>query len=348
MIEMKSVKKLIKDLSPIGLGSALVIFGMSLSFAQGESRNRRVSKQPTIQQFEAALSASKRKHIKSNDKYFAPARLGEGTNPKMASASTFSQMQTMSFKTKANEESFFSGMVNLSYSQSMIDLVDGSKQASRSIVNVLSFKVSENYSLNSKFSIDQNLRNSEIKEGNGVSDIRLSLDEKPSGLFKWLDGSYGVIGMIPTSEQSSRVVGLQAVLGMSYSFALTPAVLAKGFATSFTLTAVRSFHEYETSLGGTVLNPYTLREAFSASYTYAETLSLSFDFLHRHAWSYGGNVSESFEHSQELGYKVNPQWRLAIGHTNSGSWLKENGQDSNLKLINEKDSIVYLSTSVMF
>lgn len=351
MKKQTCVEKLVSQSSHRFLSGGLVaalLLAMSVTQAKGASRIQKRAHQPTLRQFKQAITKQNQKsHLIINDRNSTSAHLYDTTNPMMAAATVFSQTQNMTYKGKT-EDSAFSGSVGVSYGQSMVDHLDGSKQAFRSLNTRLGWTLSENYSISGSFSVDQNLRDGEVKEGNGISDIGIGLAHKPWDLANWLTGSIAVTTVIPASEQSTRVLGLQTALGIGYTFALTPAVLAKGFETSLTLGASRNFHRYETSVDGRVLNPYGLKEVLSSSYTYNKAVSFSFEFIHRHAWSYGGNVTESFEHSQELGYIVAPNWSVSIGHTNSGSWLKANTQDSNLKLINEDDSVVYLTTSVMF
>jgi hypothetical protein len=75
---------------------------------------------------------------------------------------------------------------------------------------------------------------------------------------------------------------------------------------------------------------------------------MSLDFIHRHSFAYDGYVGQSFEHTEELEYSIFPKWKVALGHTNAGSWLRANMQETNLKLFNEDDSLVYGSTEVAF
>jgi hypothetical protein len=52
--------------------------------------------------------------------------------------------------------------------------------------------------------------------------------------------------------------------------------------------------------------------------------------------------------SQELGYEISPLFAVAIGHTNAGSSLRPNGNDSNVQLVDENTSLIYGSLTVTF
>jgi hypothetical protein len=364
-----NVKKLITQISAVFLCLAWTSFAFAATDTSNQTTQNKKKKQqayrkmlvaqndsgngqPTLEQFKAALSRNhttyNSNHLNSTGKSYATPTLQQNTNPTIAAASAFSQSQTLSFKPQKMDEPSFSGVLGVSYSESMIDHKDGTRQASQSLNAQLGWSFSEDYSLTSKFSVDKDLRDSETYQGNGLSDIAFILAHKPWDLARWLQGTVSVSTVAPTSDESNKVFNLQSALGVNYTFSLTPAVLARGVETSLTLGASRNFHRYNTDVNGNELNEYGLKQIFDAGYTYAKFIYFSFEFIHRTGFKYDGTASETFEHTEEIGYNPTSKWNVAVGHTNSGSWLRANEQDSNLKLYNENDSIVYLSTSVKF
>lgn len=255
--------------------------------------------------------------------------------------------QTASLRPKdLGDEKIVSASLSLAHSQSMIDQKDGSQKISRSVLARIDTKISSQWNLTTRFTYEQDLRDVEDPNG-GFSDLSFGLGKAPAELAYWLKGGMSFSLVLPTSEYSQKAQNLQASIGAGYRFALTPAVLAKGFEFGLALGVSRNFHQYETDTSGNILNQYGSRETLSGSYS-IQDWTFSTDLIFRHAWNYRGRVSQAFEHSQEIGYAITPMWSLALGHTNSGAWLRPNGQDSNFKLIDENDSIIYGSTTVSF
>ena len=260
-------------------------------------------------------------------------------------AETLSQTSSMSVKA-IPEDKIVTGSVGIAHSQSMIDHRDGNRGESRSVIMSVNTKTNSQWNIMTRVSFQDNPR--EVNSlTNGFSDLGFSIGKQPVELADWVKGSYSFSTMLPTSKYSSEFQGLQTSIGANYRFALTPVVLAKGFDFSLSLGASRNFHQYETDKSGRVLNEYSTRETLSGSYSY-KNFTFSADIMLRHGFSYNGRVSQAFEHSQEIGYSITPRWGVSLGHTNSGSWFRPNGQDSNLKLIDENNSIIYGSTSLTF
>lgn len=260
-------------------------------------------------------------------------------------AETLSQTASSSMNSP-NDEKLITATVNVSYSQSFVDKVDGNLKSARTILAIISTKINDQWSLAARTALSQDLRNSESLE-DGFSDLLFIAGKKPSELSDWLMGNQSFTAVAPVSEYSTRVQNSQGSLQAGYTFSLAPKVLAKGVSLSLNLNASRNFHQFETDKTGAILNQYGLREILSVAYS-IQKWTLSSDFIFRHGWNYEGSVGQSFEHSQEAAYAINPMWTVTLGHTNSGSWLAPNGQDSNFKLINENDSEIYVSTSVVF
>lgn len=245
-----------------------------------------------------------------------------------------------------DNDKIISGGLSLDYSRSMVDFQDGSRSEGQGANLSLSAKLGAGFTASIKTSVSQDNRDSESLT-NGLSDTSISVSMKRSKLTDSLKGGFSISTMLPTSKYSSEYQDLQGIFGVSYGVGFNEGILMDGFDLSFSIGASKLFHRYQTDKAGTVLNQHSLREGISASYTY-KNLSFSFDLNNRHAWTYGNNVKQAYEASQEVSYSIMPTWGMSLGHTNSEAWLKPNGQDSNLKLINENNSIVYVSTSVMF
>ncbi len=341
------VKKLATPLSLKTLGFLLLF--ISFAFAASSSQMK-----VTLKQFKNALATASKKPGTSGrlDQRQSSVRLNEDSNPELADMDFSYRSGTSSSMTFSpsdeKQSSSFSGKASYTYSRSAVDHRDGSLQANQSLAFKLIYSLSEDYTSFMLFSADQDLRDSETKLGNGISDIVVGLSHKPWELASWVNGTLTGLAVLPTSEYSTRITNLQTTLGVSYTFDIDKKVLPKSLETSLTLGAARNFHQYETNRDGSVLNPYSLKEVFDFGYTLNDQWSASFEFIHRHAWDYYGKVSEAFEMTQEVALNITPKWSVSAGHTNSGAWLRPNEQDMNLKLFNENDSIFYVSSALKF
>lgn len=260
-------------------------------------------------------------------------------------AQTLSQAATNSMPA-GKEEQLFSAMVNVSYSRSMVDRVNGTLSSSRTVMGSISTKLLYDWKLNTSVSYDEDLRDPE-SISDGFSDVSFGFSRKSADLSYWLRGSPSFSFVLPTSEYTTQVQNLKTSVGVGYTFTINPDYLAKGFGLGMSLGASRNFHAYDTDKQGRILNEYGVRESFFTDYG-VQNWSFSFNFTMRHGMNYAGSWTQAYVHSEEVGYTLSKAWSISAGHTNSGSWLAPNGQDSNLKLINEDDSIIYVSTSVIF
>lgn len=248
---------------------------------------------------------------------------------------------------KKADESGLSGSVSLSYSQNLVDYQDGEKSTSGYVSVGLSGDITSTWNLSGGISFSQDLKDAE-SDSNGVSDLSIGLGHNASELASWLTGKWSISGYYPLSEYSVKVQNFQGSIGTRYRFSLTQAVLPKGMSLSTSLSGSRSFYKYETDATGKILSPYSIRESLSVGYD-IRRWDFSASFSHAHRFNFENRVSQSFELGQEIGYSILPKvWNVAVGHTNSGSWLKSNEQDSNLELINENDSFVYVQTELSF
>lgn len=239
----------------------------------------------------------------------------------------------------------WSGFINASRSSNLVDFQDGTRQESADYLTRFNYKLTENYSARISGGYSQDLRYSENSD---FSDTSLSLNRTPVKAGSHLLLGYRVSASIPTSKDSHKRQSLQTAISTGLVGMVNPERLIPGLEISGSISVGRNIHQYETALDGRVNNQYTSAQALSVGYGLKYGLSLSAEFVHKNAWSYQGGMRDSFEMSQELGLEINRVFSVALGHTNSGSSLRPNGNDSNVQIIDEKSSIVYGSLTATF
>lgn len=255
------------------------------------------------------------------------------------------------------EPSAFSAAFIASRSTSLNDFNDGTRKDGMDYQFIPGAKTYFG-SFSAKIAYSQNLHGEQtasVKENSDWADIPFTFAFNP---YKWLWAPPYIVTVTPTitavlpmSQLSVKRDELQTAVVGGVSLAITPDGLAPkrdgAWNLAIGVTAGRSFHPYEENINGDVLNKYSSNQTLNAGYTY-KSYSISTEYIHKTRWTYQNNVRDAFELSEELGYEINDHFSVALGHTNAGSGLKEDGSESNFKVINENDSTVYVQMGVSF
>lgn len=195
----------------------------------------------------------------------------------------------------------------------------------------------------------------ESEEASSFNDIPLSVSLTSN---KWQWSAPYVLTLtpyasivLPVSKTSTKRDQLQTSISVGASFGIIPDGIAPkkngAWSLAIALSAGQNVHTYETNIIGQVLNHYLSNQSINLGYGYKD-FSFSAEFINKSRWTYNGNSKNSFEHTEEIGYGINDHLNVAIGHSNTGSALKSNSVDSNLSLVNENDSMIYVSMGLAF
>lgn len=269
-----------------------------------------------------------------------------------STTSTNSNNATQSVKTQQVVDASvkpFSISAQLSRSRNLVDFKDGSRSDSIEVLVLPSYKTA-NGGVSLRLGYAQDLNDPE-NIANGMTDAVVGFSLLPT-VWKHTSTStslgFSISGILPTSKVSQKQTQLKGALSTSMSLGLKTNPETYGqFNVGISVSAGRSFHAFEEDVNGSVLSQYSSNQILSAGYSISD-FSMSFEFWNRSRWTYQNNVRQSFIMSQELGYGINPNFSIAIGHTNEGSALKANGQDSNIGLFNEDTSTIYGSLGVSY
>lgn len=341
----------------------MTILAISMAFAMGFplsafSATSKAAKSPKKSTANKVKSAVSKKKLNSNNTKASSKRASSKSqintrkalalaqaSPKVSSATPLSTSKatvqndiTIEQVTKS-----YSGSVGVTRSTNMIDHQDGTRGDALDYELNYAYQVSKNYGVSMKAGYSQNLKDS---EGNDFTDTSATLSKSAIELGRFVMARPNAAIIIATSKKSRFQQNLEGGLRVGTSFALNPLV-NPDLSLGVSISGGQNFHEFDTNINGKVLSRYSFTQSFSIDYAIGD-FSISGVFIHRNGWSYQNNMSESFEHAQEIGYKINSVFSTALGHTNSGSALKANGEDSNFALINENSSIVYGTLTLAF
>lgn len=268
------------------------------------------------------------------------------------------QQQTYDYKIpnfiKTKPDYTFKATVEVSRSTSLYDFKDGSRSDSLDLLfypilktPVGTFSIKETYSKN---------LNNEADTANGFSDATVSYGFGAKD-WEWsapyiLTMSPSISVVIPISDLSVKKNQLQTAVAGGLAFGIRPDGLATAKAGSWNvviaITAGRSFHTYEEDINGSVLNKYSSNQALNLGYSISNW-SFGLYYTNRSRWTYQGNIKQSFVLSQVISYSFNDNFYATVGHSNdAGSVLKANGFESNIQIIDENNSGVYLTLGSTF
>lgn len=252
---------------------------------------------------------------------------------------------TTSIQRPKKEGRIWSGFFLLSRSTSLYDYQDGSRKDGMDYMLRTNFTLNSNYHIRLQGGYSQDLK---YPENNDLSDTSLSLRRNPIPLNSTFLFSYRLSAGLPTSKDSSVRQSLIASAGVGGGLLINPDKLINGLELSLDASFGKNFHQYETALDGRVNTEYSSDQTVTINYSFRSGFYLLTYFTNRNAWSYQNVSKNAFIATQDIGYQFNPTWIFSVGHTNSGSTLKPNGKDTNIALFNDKDSLVYASTIVVF
>lgn len=95
-------------------------------------------------------------------------------------------------------------------------------------------------------------------------------------------------------------------------------------------------------------SPFSFLQDLTAAYSFTEKLSAKVSVLYLVQQTSSGFAKEAWAHGQELGWQVNKNFALAVGHQFGAPYAptRRANQEVNLTLFDDKDSIVYTQLTI--
>ena len=244
----------------------------------------------------------------------------------------------------------FSASVDVSRSTNLYDHQDGTRFDSLDFRTVFGAAFTNGHALTTVIDYSNDLRDPENTAA-GLVDPSVKYSFK-SSQWGWsapyiLTFRPSLSTVIPVTKRSKVRDELQGVISGGISFGIIPDGIYKSdgvWSVIVGLTAGRNFHKFEEDINGKVMNQYSSNQTLDVGYSIAD-FSFSVSYLHRSRWTYQGNVRESFVLGQEIGYSMTDNFAVNVGHSNEGSMIKANGYESNLDVVDENNSSVYMGIS---
>lgn len=240
----------------------------------------------------------------------------------------------------------WSGFANVSGFTGLYDFQDGSRRDGFSYTGRINFKTGRSSNINIQSGYSTSVQ---LPERNDFMDTTVAWQQMPTPVSDALYVGYRLGVGLPSSKDSRIRQNLQMSSSASLIMMVNSTYLpSKRMSLFLTSSVGKNFHEYDTDINGNVNMAYSANQSASIAYGLTDRLSFSFNATYRARWSYQNVLREAFDLSQELSYAVAKNFSIAGGHSNSGSLLAANGQDSNVQLMNENTSVVYFSGTYIF
>lgn len=157
-----------------------------------------------------------------------------------------------------------------------------------------------------------------------------------------------ISGLVPTNQKSREDESLQGGLGGSLGLGADLKKFRVPLTVDYSFAARRNFHEFIRNDKGTLNNEYRLAQALVFSTTFLRRFSMTSANRLISNIAYSGTTKSAFELSQELGYQINDNVAVSIGHSNAGNTLKADAKSSNLDLINDNTSTLSAGLEVVY
>ncbi|MCP4914019.1 MAG: hypothetical protein GY909_12985 [Oligoflexia bacterium] len=185
---------------------------------------------------------------------------------------------------------------------------------------------------------EQNLRDSTLSLGRSLQKFN---DETS------LSGSLAFT--IPLSDSSRESTGLKTAVrlrpALSYDASKS---ITEGLSITYLPSVKAYFHDYETKASGGSNTQYAVANRLVIGYSITDSLGLSLDNTYLRTWTYSGVSKDIYSLYQSLGYDVNENFALTVGHAIGGSVLAVNGQEQDIDLFDSENSTIYFDLSFSY
>ncbi len=244
------------------------------------------------------------------------------------------------------KKSLVSGEVAASGQRNFYSQDDAAYDSSALLEAQLGLALSQRFKLGLQGGFSKQLVDDEKFE---ATDSALKLSAKTGSLHKGFDSAMGLSALLPTSKDSRENRSTYTVLSLSPGLALDLSEVGiPRFSVDLGMSFGLGFYKYKTAASGSSNKAWAQKNFLSLTYGVLKFLELSASFAQANAWTYEGDIVQSFETEQSLQLLLPLKTRLAVGHRNGGNVLKPNGQDSNIEVFNGNSSVIFSTLAVGF
>jgi hypothetical protein len=207
-----------------------------------------------------------------------------------------------------------------------------------------------NYSLASTLSYSQNLNDTSQTYTNGLDDTMSSITYAPPASDnsipnKLLGISFTFSTLLPTSKYSQIENQFLGAFGLGTGISLMN--VGDGLNSLFAINVGKNYYQFTTDSTHNNLNAYFSNQTYSLGYALGN-FNLNLTYVNKSRWSYEGVLKNYFSISQQINYSGIKNVVLAIGHSNKNATFNTIDFSSNVKLVDEENSMLYTNLGFVF
>lgn len=187
---------------------------------------------------------------------------------------------------------------------------------------------------------DQDLVDPASGNGDAWSDPNTIITRKGWDLGKYIKLSPQASFVLPTKTATRSEVGLIYSVSAAAGLALqTKALGMDAWSFGYQLQYTKTETQYDTNAKtGAPSNNFKIRNRITFGYQITDSIAFFNLFDFRSNYSVNGVVTNSFLTLQSIGYDINENVSVSIGHNNDSPYLKNDTYEPNLKLYDEAKS----------
>lgn len=241
----------------------------------------------------------------------------------------------------------FSLDLDLSSDSNLRSTSDPAYQANSSITLSPAYKFNSLISISGKAGLDQKLYADQKTE---LANTSIKLSFSPFNLDESRAATLFLSGVLPTNETDRLQNSFQGAAGAGADFTqkyFTLGIRENGQA-KLTLSALKNFHQFESSSEFVPNISYRIRETADMSQDITKKLSVEVIGYYQTGFTYNNDLKTFFHLEENLQYAATKQIAFYIGHANEANALQNNGIDSNISLYDAYTSTYKAGTTISF
>lgn len=212
-----------------------------------------------------------------------------------------------------------------------------------SVSTETSFRFANNMSLKTSLSYNAYTKN-ELQ--NDFSDLLMNFYFWKTK-FSNLHFSPYLLSTVPVSKDSRQRQQMNLGFGAGTSLASQNRLAAGLLTAAGSISFQKYGHRYETALNNTINTSHVFNQQISLGWEYKQVGFIGM-LRHINAWNYSGNMKELFLHLQAVSWNAYRNLSFSLGHSNSGNVLAPNQEEIEVRLIDDNNSTLFVSTNYIF
>lgn len=182
---------------------------------------------------------------------------------------------------------------------------------------------------------------------NDISDLLLSLSVYKSRLGSNLILTPYLTTTLPLSKDSKQRQRMNFGSGFGGVISGQSKLTVGSLNYAFGLSAHKYFHAFEIAINNINNISYSSNQYINVGWN-SGAISTVGHIRHINAWDYSGKTRDATFHLESVIYNANESLSFALGHTNSGSILSPTQEEVEIRLIEETDTMIFISSAYVF